>query len=213
MELGYLIQFIQTGLVLSTSGHQRPVSNSFVYSTGNVVPQLVDKTLWWNGFYSAMGSFIPPIVHNSYIGHNGEVLYPNVPGDTVLSVATPGNGVRPGGRLPLNQCAYINLRTGLRGREYVGSKRIAPIALSDVVGDELFIPGDLPWLQFLAQLNQFFVVTVTGGSNVTARPVVWSRRLSASDLTVPPGVGGMILDGHVNRTLGQWKHRRERVVR
>ncbi len=213
MELGFLIQFIVKGQVLSTSGVQRPVLNSFVYSTLAVAPLLVDKLIWWNGFNAAMGGFLPPILHVSYTGVSGLVLYPNTPADTALSVAVPGNGTRPGGRQPLNTCAFVRLRTAFRGRSFTGAKRVAPIASSDVVGDELSIPGDVQWAQFLGQLNQLFVVVTTGGPAVTATPVVWSRSLSALDPTVPPAVGGVILDGHVNRTLGNWKHRRERVAR
>jgi hypothetical protein len=213
MELGWLIQFIVKAQVLSTSLVQRPVINSFVYSTGAMAPILADKAIWWAGFATAMGNFLPPILHVSYVGVDGQVLYPNTPGDTPLSIAALGNGVRAGNRMQLNVCAYCNLITDLRGRAFVGAKRLSPLATSDVVGDELFIPGDLPWLQFVGQLNQQFVITSSAGGMVTAKPVVWSRLLSSRDLTVPPAVGGFIGSAHVNKTLGSWRHRRERVVR
>jgi|HubBroStandDraft_2_1064218.scaffolds.fasta_scaffold320184_1 hypothetical protein len=216
MELGWLVQCIVRGQVLSTSGIQRPVVNSFVYSVNPGPPILADKALYWaafhTGVWNANGSIAARLT-TAYVGVHGDVLYPNVAGDTQLSVGVPANGGAAAPRLPLNTCVYCKLGTGLRTRPFVGAKRFAPISAVAVQNDHLTVLEWNGWNVAVSTLLSVLNITSTAGPVVTMTPVVWSRSLSALDTTVPPAVGGVIQTAHVNLTLGQWKHRRERVVR
>jgi hypothetical protein len=213
VELGYLVQLIARGQVLCSSGVQRKVVNSFVYRVTNGPPIAADRLLYWNGFAAATWQWIAAILNVSYVGVAADVLYPNTPGDVQTTVAVPQSGGRAGARASLNVCAYVNQSTGLRGRSFVGSKRWGPLSTSDIVQDELSVPGDPAWIAAVANLSQIFGFTSTAGPVITCTPVVWSRLLSAGNVTIPPGIGADIRNCHLNRTLGQWKHRRERVVR
>jgi hypothetical protein len=213
VELGYLVQFIVRGQVLSTSGVQRPVYFSFVYRS-SLAPLLVaDKPAYGSKFDSFTWQAIGQMLNVSWVGISTDVLYPNSPGDTALSVLVPANGGRPGGRLPLNTCVFVAGRTASRGRRYFGSKRMCPVTASDTDGDELNAPGHGAWTGAMASYTAPMNVPLSGGRNDFMRPVVWSRAASVFDMTIPPAIGDDLVVLNVNRTLSTWRHRKERVIR
>lgn len=212
MHLGYLVQFIVRGQVLSTSGVQRPVYFSFVYLSSLAPLNLADKVAYGTKFDSFVWAGIWPMLNVSWIGLGTDVLYANTPGDTALTVLVPHNGGRAGARLPLHVAVYVSLPTATRGRRYRGSKRMSPVTASDTVGDELTAFGEGAWSGAMQGITAPMNVTVAGGGNDFMRAVVWSRAASVFDTLFPPAIGDIITPIHVNTTLSTWRHRRERVV-
>jgi len=212
VELGYLIQFAIDGHVLSTSGVNRQVAFSWVYGLPDSPFQPSEKQQYGASFHTTVWDPWSPLLPNSYIVDQLWVSLPNTPGDVRESVHPICGGEKVCDRMPLNVCAYGQFTTDLRGRSFTGSKRIGPVCVSDCDGEELKPAAHMAFTNAMALGASPLVLTgVT--STITVQPVVWSRHLSASDLTIPPAIGAVITGSYLNKTLGQWKHRRERVVR
>jgi hypothetical protein len=201
------------GHVISSSGVSRPVWNVWTYeSTGGAGYTVTVKTALATSFRNLVWNKIRPVLHTDYVGDRIWVWLPSITGDTSTATIVPGNGTRTGNRLPINQAVYCRLDTGLRGRWYIGSKRLAPLSESDVVSDELTVAAQANWQ---TAVNWFTASPATGagGTFVQWNPVVWSRVLSTAPPDLNPQVGADIISATPYFTVSSWRHRRERTQR
>lgn len=207
-HLGYLVQFVCNGHVTLSSGDVVPVVNSFVYQVvgGTGAPSNADMLLTIPNFKLHAWTQIVNRLSVDYIGDDITILFPNSVGRTPAVFTPAPNGGLSGPRLPLKQGVYIKLQTGFRGRSYVGCKRIAPIVEAHATGDELNATGQTQWAIPASLLSTGWKQPLSG-ITYTFNPVVYSRLLSASDLTIPPAIGAVVKTAHAEKTLGLWRHR------
>lgn len=215
MYLGYLIQFF-TALDAVTDPGQLFVKrcwNSWVYRVVGTPPLAVDKFAYFNAFFLGFYVNLFNVFPNFTQQGQQWCLYPNTPGDVSTQQNVGGEGLNGLHRTSTTQAVFVNLKTSLRSRPYRGIKRFGPIATSDLNGDELTPAARAAWTMNLANITTSFVVNLAGGGTNTIIPVVWSRKLSATDTHVPPAIGADLIGYHVNLTTSSCRHRRERVVR
>jgi hypothetical protein len=207
--LGRVLQCVVQGTVTSTSGSTRKVYNDFVYRSVNGTDDAAELLAFAGIFNLTVMHAITFHLHTSYVANSFKLSFPQLPAVAPVIFPTVEAGRVMGGRLPLVSAAYVGLATGLRGKSFLGSKRFAPIPLNQVSGDE-YTPAS-----HAAALARFQLI----GQQILAPPylwvpVVWSRQLTTFVGGVPTTcVGADITAVTLNYTLGQWRHRRERMVR
>lgn len=211
MDLGFLVQFAVEGSVAEDSGIARKVVNSFVYGLPDRDLSFSTKAHLGANFHGQVWTGIAQQLHASFQGAHLWVSYPNTAGDAPQDVLVPASGGSGGGRLALHQCVYAALLAKARTRPFRGCKHLGPVASSQVTAEELTPEAQAAWQSALGAVPQA-LVQFEAHEAIILQPVVWSRVLSDVSLTVPPAVGDVITGVHVNRTLGQWRHRRERTV-
>jgi len=94
--------------------------------------------------------------------------------DPYVSFVSSAVGAITGDRLQTFAAAYLLLRTGLRGREYKGSKHLGPMSESDI-GDDVFNAGCLARLDTIAAA---LVSTHTDSTGNQWRLTLLSRKFS-----------------------------------
>lgn len=214
MPLGECFQIAVEGKVLASGGAQRKVVNSFTYrrTLFNVADNLA---AYWAVFSPQVWQPLAALLPSGADGWVGVQAWGSYVLDGVgppSALGVPASGTGPVGRLPLNQSIFINLATAQRGRQFSGNKRIGPVAISHTTGDELTPGGRALWAAAAAPILQPLVIVISGLTNIYV-PVAWSRLRWPPNSFISPDDKSDLISLHVNLTLGQWKHRRERVVR
>jgi hypothetical protein len=209
-----LIAVSVEGKVLTTSGVERKVVNTFSYrlSAAAFSVSPTDVYTWfmnnvWTYWCQSLASGI-----SGWKGVQTWVSYPLETGITQHAGGVPYDGSAGAGRQPLSTCLYINFGTGRRGRAWLGCKRWGPVPNSYVLGDEL-VPA--VWSTLNASTYVFMTpmsITV-GGLNATYIPCVWSRARWPYGSFMTVDAFSDLVTVHVNKTLGQWRHRRESTAR
>jgi hypothetical protein len=209
-----LIAVSVEGKVQTTSGVQRKVVNTWSYRVSNAAFSLGPASIYtW--FMANVWSTWHQTLPSGILGWKGVqtwISYPLETGTLQHAGGVPTDGSNNAAREPLSTCVYINFSTGRRGRQWVGCKRWGPIPTADVLGDELTAAayagfnGATPL--FLAPMS----VTI-GGLNCTYIPCVWSRARWPYSSFITVDSLSDVVSCHANRTLGQWRHRRESTNR
>lgn len=209
-----LTQVAVYGHIVSTGGSSRRVVNVFNYDDrGSTNYAAFTKAALATSFRSAIWNVISQALHVDYVGDDIYVWYASVTGDTPQATGVvPQSGIRAGGRLPVSSAVYVALSSGLRGKNYAGTKRFAGIASGDVAGDRLTPAAEA---LFQGAANKC-AATFTNGVGITFTrhwPIVWSRALSTPPPDVNAQVGADILSADAYKTLSTWRHRREPTQR
>lgn len=116
-------------------------------------------------------------------------------------------GLVTGDSMPLTEAAFILLQTGLRGRNYRGSKHLFPLGESatTVLTDDLFNAGALTYLGNYATA---IITNVTDANGNVWQPCVLSRKLSQLKTNPTTVVANPITSAAVAKRVGSMRHRR-----
>jgi hypothetical protein len=204
------IQFQVQGYVVESSGYRRPVWNVYTYRIPPACYTAAHRLSFTNDFASAITNQLNAAFSVEYRGVMIWAWYPTLTGDKPVPMYPPANGSILGDRLPLHQCVYVRLLTAERGKSFIGSKRLAPVAVSEVTKDELNAGGVFQWGQGILNFART-LVTVTPIAGLSFTPIVWSRLLSPSPSSTVPVVGADITSAMFDKTICVWRHRRERM--
>jgi hypothetical protein len=204
--LGYTVSLACYGTCATTDGLTRKLVNVFSYehTGGGLVAgwpgdltTAFEATVW--GKVTALLSTQYHGTH--YEGYDNPLLAP----PPLFSIPTSLVGGTGGARLPLCDCVNVHVLSGLRGRNWRGTKRYGPVPESQQVDDELTAVGLAAWEQAAAS----FLVELVTTPGDRWRPVVLSRVLS---VVGPPAVyrGAHLNAVRVTPALGLDHHRMER---
>lgn len=207
-NIGTILQFTMHGIDSGSSPAGNLINkNSFIYQCNNTGTLAAQAPLFIAAFQFTVEALITLRVAGNVSWMNHTVVFPQFPGLGVFSGGAVFNSAG-GGQLPSNQCFVVRLETGLRGRSFLGHKKISPVTKADTIGDEL---TPARWASYTFLLQGLKTTLVSGAFSWT--PVVWSRKLSTFVAGVPTTcIGAPITAISVNKTLGQIRHRREDSV-
>jgi len=191
-------------------------ANVFHFRRTASVPGIPDKTAMIGaamtiGDVSCIGGYYDQnLPADSSISLTGEIRFPLDPTDPiVVTTAGPLTRGRSGDTLPGFSAATVQLKTGLRGKSFRGSKHFGPVAEIDTDRDELTATASngTNWGnmgKLLAGLND-------GGGN-SYGPVVLSRKNSVLIGSVADTVAVVadITEGQINLKLGTMTRRKEK---
>jgi hypothetical protein len=128
--------------------------------------------------------------------------------DPYLIVTRTSVGAQGGDWLPSFNAATLQLRTGLRGKSYRGSKHFGTIAESDTTNDELTSGALTRW----ATMITAYLAGITDSDGNTWLPIVWSRLLSNMSSVPTVIVANQVTSCRINKTLGYMRHRKQKTV-
>lgn len=126
-----------------------------------------------------------------------------------FSHATPGAIV--GDSMATHLAVFLLLRTGLRGKNYRGSKHFGPLSESDTTAgtdDILNTAAVTRWVNIASAL--FTVLVDASGNSWT--PFVVSRKLSQLKVNPVSVVGANVVQIAVNKRVGRMKRREVKSV-
>ena len=197
------------GECTSTGGQRRPVVNVWCYAVGDGPFPAGWPGLLADAWHQAVWQPVAARLGADYRGQDVR-LYddPTLEGAPLWNGYKPADGQQPGARLPLNLCVAVTLRSWERGHQFVGRKRLGPVAAADVLGDEL---TDAAWNAW-GDIAQRFTQQLVLPNGQTWQPIILSR--TYSDRGPPPTyVGGSLDWAYVAQRIGLCRHRRERTER
>ena len=206
--LGLTASIAATGQVTSLSGKVRNLVNVFSYEhtagplDSNWPLNLIQQ------FEAVVWSQVTALLSSSYFGNQYHVYTdPHLTPPAPYTFGVGVGGAVAGDRLPLSFAVSVHVRSGLRGRNYRGTKRYGPVPDSHYSADELTAAGLAAWQAAAAT----FLSALTSPAADVWKPVVLSRDLSASG---PPAsyVGAALTSVEVVPAIGNSRHRKERTV-
>lgn len=206
-HLGFIAHISVLGHVDGDPGKVHRIVNTFTYRLVGAGPLPPNRVLLGAFFAGNVWFQIASMLPFDYIGDEIYVTYPQIPNDTPVFAGVPRSGIAGIFRLPVECCVFASLLTGVRGKSFIGKKFISPI-FPPAAGKDEYDPAQL--LDWQASLNPIgnTLVVPNGVGFDTWIPVVWSRQLSALDMTIPPAIGADITSVRVDATICQRRHRR-----
>ena len=195
---------------MSSTAINRKVVNVFQFYLDNPAMYiLADKPVFAAAFDAAFWSNVRNQIITHFVGDNYQVWLQCFPGDTPTPSGVPLSTTILSPRLPLNQCLYIQLQSGFRGRAFNGSKRYGPLRRNQVGGDQSTGIADLGWRNLAAAHT--VPIAVNDGVNAgNMIPCIWSRKLSISNPPPNPQTVADLVSAVRDRNVCLWRHRRER---
>lgn len=122
-----------------------------------------------------------------------------------------GSGARPTPRLPLGIAFAWELRTGVRGRSYKGSKHLGPLSEADVSQDEI---GGTAILTAIGLYQAAVIASFTDTAGNAWVPFVWSRTLSNMPPLSPADIKGSgVTLATYDKFVGSMRRRKETARR
>lgn len=196
------------GVVTQTDGALRPVLNVLhVRKLNNAAPS--NKT---NMGAIVQHNFVTPlkaVLASTWAMNIFSSRWLDDPLDAYLDDGTaPAVGAIGTDALPTRSAVTIKLETGVRGRNFRGSKHICPIPEADTIQDEID-PAVLAGYTAIATALKANPYATDGDGNHWGLIIV-SQRLST--LTSRPAIitGADVVDAIVNIKIGSMRRRRER---
>lgn len=207
--LSSLWRFVVQGHVTTTGGSTRKIFNIFHYeSSGGTQDTPGNRGIFATHFNTSVWSTIAAMLHVDYVPDGIYTWKMTDPTDSLTFAATQSGGALTGGRLPTNQSVFGYNGGGLRGPSFHGSKRYAPIAISQTAQDELIPAAHTAWEAAHAKLANVIVFTIVAHV-IVLQPMIYSRTLSAPNPPPANQIGCDLTTTYVDLSLSSWRHRRE----
>lgn len=147
-----------------------------------------------------------PCLSVSYIADFVDIRFLDDPLDPFQTFTSALVGGVAGDSLPSVNNVTVQMKTGLRGRSFRGSKHFGPIAETDTTLDKLIAGAITRWITFMAT----WLAGFTDGGGFVWKPLVVSQKLSTFNPTTATVVGNVVTSFQLNTILGIMRKRKER---
>lgn len=160
-------------------------------------------------FQTAIITPLLAVLHDSYSQIANTVRFFDDATDAPQSFTETGAGGVSGDRLPDYNAVVVQLRTGLRGKSFRGSKHFGPIPESGTTGDAIASGSVANWTTLYNAIVAGF--SDSDGNNWV--PVIKSNRPPAN-YTVNPCIvlAQIVSSARLNLTLGTMRRRKVKTV-
>lgn len=198
------------GTVSSAGGNSRPSQSVWHYrrvSTAPVLSKLALKTIFNT-------TVMVPLIACLSIRYSGQTVFVrwlDDAQDANQSFTGVNAGAIIGDSMPTNVSVFLLMGTGLRGKNFRGSKKLFPIGESatTVATDDILNAGALTYFGTLAT-GALANLTDTNGNVWT--PCVLSRKLSQLRVNPTNVITNDITSVAVRKSLGHMRHRQIKAV-
>lgn len=186
-----------------------PTANVFHYVyTGVGAFVQPTKTAVVNAFDALIGAAMVAALSARWAQTQTTVRFFDDPFDAPTITLVTSAGAITGDCLPPKNAVYMELKTGLRGRNFLGSKHFSPIGDSDTTSTELVTPTPAWWTALKAAVLAQMTVSGTG----TYNPCVVSRNLSQLETAPVSIMAANITSIVMRRNIGSLKRRRVKLA-
>lgn len=202
----YVRAVVRAHAAPGTEPRTKSIVNVYDYfrTTSGGVPT---KAQFATAFIAHPMTDVQPVLSVSYITDYLDVRFLDDPLDPFLTQAVSKNGAVTGDSLPSVNNVTMQLKTGLRGGSYRGSKHYGPIGESDTTLDGLTAGAITRWATFQAA----YLAGFTDAGGFLWLPFITSQLYSTFTLTPPVAtvVGTAVTSTIVNPYLGIMRRRKE----
>jgi len=163
-------------------------------------------------FQASIGAAVLAALNVDYTQTANTLRFFENPLDEPLAIPESGVGAISGDRLPDFAAVVTQLKSGIRGKPYRGSKHYGPIAESDTTGDDL-VSGAVT--RFNAIITAIIAGFTDSDGNVWVPGIKGGVRFgSAAQYEVAPTttVWTDIINGILNKSLGTMRRRKIQTV-
>jgi len=198
-----VIEIVTTGHAdPGTEPRVKPFVNVYTFSRTNLAVTAVKANIL-TAFKAAILDVLKLSQSVAYIADWIDIRFLDDETDPYLRQALTIDGTVAGDSLPSTMNVTVQLKTGLRGRNYRGSKHYGPISEADTVLDNLDAAAIVQFDLFAAALLAGF----TDSDGILWSPWLCSRTLSYTGPMTAILVGQPITQVLVNPTLGTMRRR------
>jgi hypothetical protein len=202
-----VVEIVMHGISAADTPQAKPIDNVYHFRRTTTGSPL-NKVLVQNAFQTAIGDVVLAALNVRYTQVDNKVRWVNDALDLPQSFAETGPGVITGDSCQDFVAAVIQLKSGLRGRNYRGSKHYAPISESSVKGDVLAAAG----ITLFTTLRNAILAGFTDADTNVWVPCVLSTTLSTLNVNPTTVVTADILSCPLNTTTGTMRRRKVTTV-
>jgi len=202
-SLSEYVQIVQIGHAASgTEPRTKPVINVHNFKRAAILPTL-SKANIRTAFNANVQTLLSALLSVSYIADWNDIRFLDDPLDPYDRAASAIDGGVSGDSLPSIVNVTQQLKTGIRGRTYRGSKHYGPIAESTTTLDQLQATPYGLWQTFLG----YYIGGFTDSDGNVWTPVVVSQKFSTFNPTTAVVSAATVTMGLTNQTLGYMRRR------
>jgi hypothetical protein len=193
------------GLIAAAGSSSKPTAFVFHFNRASGGPAL-NKLHIESAFQSAIATVVAAALNNRWAQTHNQVRMIDDALDPPQLVTRAVAGAIAGDSMSTLMTAYILMRTGIRGKNYRGSKHLAPLSESDTTA------GTSDILNAGALTNFGNVATAIGAGFADSdgnawTPVILSRSLSQLRTNPTTVITNVVTEIHVNKRMGRMKRR------
>jgi hypothetical protein len=147
----FVYQIAMKGVIAASGSSSVNTANIFYFRrTSNINP--ISKTLINTAFQGAVGDVIAAALNLAWAGTVTQIRCMDDAEDPYADFSSAAVGAISGDRMPSYVTAFLNMRTGLRGRRFRGSKKLGPFSESDstTAGSDVWNAGALTRITAIA---------------------------------------------------------------
>ena len=188
------------------------VNTDFVFHFRRITTAVAPNKLnLANIFITNIATPIAAALNVSWSGSLVRVRWPNDAVDQFLDTSTVVVGAITGDRMASEDSAFLSFKTALRGKNYRGSKHIAPMSESDSTSgsEDLFNAGALTRL---AAINTALLAGLTDSDGNQWVFSILSRSLSQLRTNPTTLVQNDVTEAKVNKRIGSMLRRKVKSV-
>jgi hypothetical protein len=184
---------------------------SYFYSRTNPALALPTKTQIDTAFQTAIVVPTAAALNARWLQTRNSIRYLDDVQDAFVDFSHAAVGAIAGDSLTTVEAAFLLLRTGLRGKSYLGKKHLFPMSESDTTSgtDDLFNAG---CLARLATIATAMLAGFTDASGNVWQPVVFARKLSQVKVNPTSVIKNLVTSIPVNKRVGRMRHREVKSV-
>lgn len=202
------MEIVSYATITAAGGTAKASNNVYnFYRASTVLP--VVKSNIEAAFQAAIMAKVLLAMQQDYAQSRNTVRFVDDATDAPVSFTEAGVGAIATARGPDFQAVTLQLKTGLRGRTFKGSKHYSPIAEADTDGDVLTSGA-------ATRFNTLGTAIVTGFTDSDGNvwiPTILSRKPPAQYVTNPTTVvATVITQALLNKSLGTMRRRKIRTV-
>jgi len=206
--VGSIAEVTAFGTIAAAGSSSKNVISVFHYRLG-LLTAPPTKTALETRFDAIVGASMLAAFNNRYTQQQTTVRWIDDATDPPVSFARAGVGAIATDSLPTDLTVSMLLRTGLRGRNYRGSKHFPAANEADTTGDVLTGAGLVRWQTLQASV---FATLVDALVNSWV-PSVLSRSLSVLDTNPTTVIANDVTQVLLNKNTGTMRRRRVATVR
>lgn len=203
-----IFEITMQATLAAAGGSTTPVSNVFHYKRISFAPD-VSKTSLETAFQASVGAAVLAATSSGYTQTATLVRCLDDSEDYAASFTEAGVGAIATDRLPSSAIVTCILRTGVRGRSYMGRKHFSGVPEAHTTGDVLTGGGLTLW----QAVRDALAASITDGDGNIYIPVVFSRSLSPSINNPTSLVVTNVSSVLLNKNVSTYKRRKQKTVR
>jgi len=208
MAVGQYIEIVMQGYAVARGSNQKNFFGVYGFRRTTQANPLVKANIE-AAFQASIGAAILAAVSVDYTQTLTTVRWKDDATDPPVGFVEAGVGAIAGDRGPDFQAVTIQMKSGVRGKRFNGSKHLGPVAESDTTGDALTVGGAGRYNTVAAAIAAGF----TDASGNVWQPCIYSTRPPANYTANPTTVvASIVVRCLLNKTLGTMRRRKVRTV-